>query len=945
MRVPPPPPALAGVAKKHGNRALICASSVLPRLLHGAGISTALFARLAPPKNVRTKLVSSKYPLEGGGNDLPNLVSACRFLTTLGYRDVCWYMGLPKALKTTRTAWTWGTSKPVSASLISSRSTGAPRSLAVGKRPAHVARAHVGASSIATRVHVPRLNVQTVMPRDEENFPPVPSRLRTRYGASSVSRTLDSVVSLHQSATGTLRIATKQHVCSLNSIPRQTCAAMDAIVTASVFGKRRDNLFQHNRRMCILGKVTSSHRIADITPSAHRFTVLTTANQGASGVLLSNSKYRNRIRLERASQKQSSDAHRIPYYRVKLCLERTINIKASERVNVDPLVHTVFDASWRTMAQLLPSAVTAGNQFAVHTGIFVHKSVGPSLQVIELANFSVLCGTFSDDPIISLAKLFVCKSSTLNLHLITSPTFRSRLVLHLSELRDALGSNPGKTGNVGQPAGKFTVASCGNTASRWGPRTRGRLRLIELSTRAGSRAYQIQKGRGPGRLIICGRDEEPVDRQRLIIHFLPSTHSVEPTSALGRTGFNPRPGHSQIFACVNRAGRCRWSVVFSRGYLVSPRPLIPALLLTDFDRPHRLSRPCCSEPPESLHSLKPDLVEDPLGWQNCFGVRSLWRRRVSIRTCGLRNLQWLKPLLPHVIRCRRIRARVKSTRNERTLGNSYTPFENRWERTRKRRPEIPSEVVNQWTRTRQELTSKPGPVTLISVFHGFPKSFQANVNVIWHCDKSSMRRECTIVHCDTETKREYQVGEKIRGEAGMILAPARKMGTLAKRGGERDRVRERERQRKRERQLDVRSEANHRLFQLQQFPSCTCRRTQYFILLLCLTASLGGYFHIECGNVSENAMLVSHPLPRGFLLQKAISDRQFQVFEMNFISISSPALNSNGATVFCVDLRPDLGSSFKPRWCNRALASYINPGIFVTASSASSIARTFEQFI
>ncbi|KAJ8880502.1 hypothetical protein PR048_016972 [Dryococelus australis] len=50
-----------------------------------------------------------------------------------------------------------------------------------------------------------------------------------------------------------------------------------------------------------------------------------------------------------------------------------------------------------------------------------------------------------------------------------------------------------------------------------------------------------------------------------------------------------------------------------------------------------------------------------------------------------------------------------------------------------------------------------------------------------------------------------------------------------------------------------------------------------------------------------------------------IPNRKFRWFEMNFISISSPALNSNGGTVFCVDLRPDLGSSFESRWCNRAL--------------------------
>ncbi|KAJ8889208.1 hypothetical protein PR048_008706 [Dryococelus australis] len=48
-----------------------------------------------------------------------------------------------------------------------------------------------------------------------------------------------------------------------------------------------------------------------------------------------NSKYRNRIRLERASQKQSRDTHNAPYDRVKRCRERKINTKASERVNVD----------------------------------------------------------------------------------------------------------------------------------------------------------------------------------------------------------------------------------------------------------------------------------------------------------------------------------------------------------------------------------------------------------------------------------------------------------------------------------------------------------------------------------------------------------------------------------------------------------------------------------
>ncbi|KAJ8889915.1 hypothetical protein PR048_009420 [Dryococelus australis] len=43
----------------------------------------------------------------------------------------------------------------------------------------------------------------------------------------------------------------------------------------------------------------------------------------------------NRIRLERASQNKSSDTHKTPYDRVKRYRERKINIKASERVNVE----------------------------------------------------------------------------------------------------------------------------------------------------------------------------------------------------------------------------------------------------------------------------------------------------------------------------------------------------------------------------------------------------------------------------------------------------------------------------------------------------------------------------------------------------------------------------------------------------------------------------------
>ncbi|KAJ8878424.1 hypothetical protein PR048_019002 [Dryococelus australis] len=51
-----------------------------------------------------------------------------------------------------------------------------------------------------------------------------------------------------------------------------------------------------------------------------------------------------------------------------------------------PMVHVVFDTSWRTVAQSPPSTVTADNQCAVDIGKFVQKIAEPNLQVVELAN-------------------------------------------------------------------------------------------------------------------------------------------------------------------------------------------------------------------------------------------------------------------------------------------------------------------------------------------------------------------------------------------------------------------------------------------------------------------------------------------------------------------------------------------------------------------------------
>ncbi|KAJ8893491.1 hypothetical protein PR048_006089 [Dryococelus australis] len=58
----------------------------------------------------------------------------------------------------------------------------------------------------------------------------------------------------------------------------------------------------------------------------------------------------NRIRLERAPQKQSSDAHKTPYDRVKRFRERRINVKKSECVNVS--TYRIVELSWENWAAL-----------------------------------------------------------------------------------------------------------------------------------------------------------------------------------------------------------------------------------------------------------------------------------------------------------------------------------------------------------------------------------------------------------------------------------------------------------------------------------------------------------------------------------------------------------------------------------------------------------------
>ncbi|KAJ8869037.1 hypothetical protein PR048_030588 [Dryococelus australis] len=58
-------------------------------------------------------------------------------------------------------------------------------------------------------------------------------------------------------------------------------------------------------------------------------------------------------------------------------LEGNVDILVTDK---SPLFHTVFDTSWRRLAQSSPSTETADNQCTVNIGKFVHKTVDSSLQ-------------------------------------------------------------------------------------------------------------------------------------------------------------------------------------------------------------------------------------------------------------------------------------------------------------------------------------------------------------------------------------------------------------------------------------------------------------------------------------------------------------------------------------------------------------------------------------
>ncbi|KAJ8874110.1 hypothetical protein PR048_024951 [Dryococelus australis] len=115
---------------------------------------------------------------------------------------------------------------------------------------------------------------------------------------------------------------------SVRSAPREEAAVGDALRTSDL------------ERFSKLKIAVATEQLIQSEKFGKRNTMLDYTRQKAK------LKYINRIRLERASQKQSSDTHKTPYDRVKRCRERKIN-KAYERVNVD-----VFTQNERPCPQL-----------------------------------------------------------------------------------------------------------------------------------------------------------------------------------------------------------------------------------------------------------------------------------------------------------------------------------------------------------------------------------------------------------------------------------------------------------------------------------------------------------------------------------------------------------------------------------------------------------------
>ncbi|KAJ8867365.1 hypothetical protein PR048_031166 [Dryococelus australis] len=156
--------------------------------------------------------------------------------------------------------------------------------------------------------------------------PPPPHSGATPYSPQSPSSALKTSLLRATQHTLSTSLQTQWQLlfCSVESAVK--IAALPPICSAPSEQRRerdRESTLSHNLARVLL-RALSCSRSVQLRQPLSRFSP--TTDDKRREII-------NRIRLERASQKQSSDTHKTPYDRVKRRRERKINLKTSERVD------------------------------------------------------------------------------------------------------------------------------------------------------------------------------------------------------------------------------------------------------------------------------------------------------------------------------------------------------------------------------------------------------------------------------------------------------------------------------------------------------------------------------------------------------------------------------------------------------------------------------------
>ncbi|KAJ8868577.1 hypothetical protein PR048_030115 [Dryococelus australis] len=253
------------------------------------------------------------------------------------------------------------------------------------------------------------------------------------------------------------------------------------------------------------------------------------------------SKNRNRIRLERASQKQSSDTHKTQYDRAKWCRERKINIKAPERVNDSQLPQPGTRIASNPGKQEFPlPGREAGHVALWHADVRAMQSCSMYFHIWESCRTMPLIGEFSRG---SSACPHPCIPALLHTHL-PFTLIGSRSLEPPKSLHSTRSGYPYYAGVSGLFRRDCRVAV--NPTLAWARPT----------------PATLERGIGLGYSYV---EKRLVGTRARSYDGCSPTHA-QSSRANGRTprltGFNSKPGHLRMFECGRRAGRCRWSAGF-----------------------------------------------------------------------------------------------------------------------------------------------------------------------------------------------------------------------------------------------------------------------------------------------------------------------------------------------------------------------------------------------